>query len=150
MKKQKYKFRRGISLVDTIAATAVLMVIVTGTLFYRYYATLDIVKSRNHLDAVEMTVALLHAWQGVNGDESFDPVTDLYPQMNISSGSSQNQPDGYNLLGKYDISKEQTVYHLTMSYKDIEDSIRQLNIQTSWSQNDTDNQKTLKLTSYAN
>ena len=147
MKKRYYKFEKGISLVDTIAASAVLMVIVTGTLFYRYHSTLNIEKSKYHLDAVELTVAVLGAWQGVNGNENFDPSISLSSKMNISSGSGQNQPEGYSLVGKYDLSKEQTIYHVTLSYKDVEDSLRQINVQTSWSEG-SDNDKIIKLTSY--
>lgn len=147
-KKLFKKFEKGISLIDTVSASVILMVIVSGTLHYRYFATLDIEKAKKNLDAVEITVALSQAWQGANGVETFDTVTSFSPLLTISEGTGESAPDGYTLLGKYDVQSDDVTFHTTMSYKDIDSKMRHLNLITSWINGSSTSEKTFQMTSY--
>lgn len=149
MKKGKIKkIDKGLTLVEIVSASVVLMVIVLGTLHFRYHAVLDIEKSKKHLDAVELAAVMVNSWQGFNGAETFDPVSTLSSEISIDSGTGEQQPDGYTLLGKYDITSDETVYHSTMSYKDYDTTLRQLNIIISWPFGNSDNDKTFQMTNY--
>jgi hypothetical protein len=143
------KFKNGMSLVDTMAASLILLVIVIGTLNYRYYAVLDIQKAHRHLDAVELTTFMNNAWKGVDGTETFDPAVTFVDEMNITigKGDSIETPGGYTLLNKYDVVSDGGTYNLIMSYKDIDAHLRELNSMVSWSFGG-ENNKTFQLTTF--
>lgn len=143
-------FKKGMSLVDTMAASLILLVIVIGTLNYRYYALLDIQKAQKHLDAAELTVFMNNAWLGATGVETFDPAATFGDNMNITVGDGDfiDAPAGYTLLNKYNVISEGTTYQLIMSYKDIDAHLRELNSTVSWSFGEGNN-KTFQLTTFA-
>lgn len=143
------KYRNGMSLVDTMAASLILLIIVIGTLNYRYYAMLDIQKAHRHLDAVELTSFMNNAWNGVDGAATFDPVTTFGEEMNIALGTGDiiEVPSGYTLLNKYDVVSDGASYQVIMSYKDIDARLRELNSTVSWSFGG-DNNKTFQLTTF--
>ena len=143
------KNRKGMSLVDTMAASLILMIVVIGTLNYRYYAVLDIQKAHKHLDAAELTAFMNNAWKGVDGVETFDPAVTFGEEMKIaiSKEESIKTPESYTLLNNYDVVSDGTNYHLIMSYKDVDAHLRELNSMVSWSFGG-ENNKTFQLTTF--
>jgi hypothetical protein len=143
------KFKKGMSLVDTMAASLILLIIVIGTLSYRYYAVLDIQKAHRYLDAVELTALMNNAWKGIDGLETFDPVTTFENEMNIAVGTGDfiEVPSGYTLLNKYDVVSDGGTYSLIMSYKDVDAHLRELNSMVLWDFGG-ENNKTFQLTTF--
>jgi len=139
---------RGFTLIDVMIAMLILLIISLGILTYRYTAALNILKAKEHLTAADLAATLIETWQGVNGSETFDPETTLSTDLSISSGTGQDEPAGYTLLGKYDIQDDNKTYQLTLSWKDIDASLRELNVIITWLYLNETNQKTYQLTTY--
>ena len=91
---------------------------------------------------------LCESWQGIQGDLSYDPITDLNPELIISSSEGPACPEDFTSLGSYLIKLadstdkvENNEYHIsyyaTLSWKDIEPGLRMLNVIVSWAKQDT-------------
>ncbi|MHC4552149.1 MAG: type IV pilus modification PilV family protein [Planctomycetota bacterium] len=140
MRNRRYKtidrirfYRKGFSLIDTVAGMLILFIIVMGSLSYRYVSAANIQKSQQHLSAADLTTTFLETWQGVGGSDTFDPETTFASVLTISNGNSENAPSGYTLLGKYSVMEENIPYEVTLSWSDVSASLRALNVIVTWS-----------------
>ena len=140
MRNRRYKtidrirfYRKGFSLIDTVAGMLILFIIVMGGLSYRYVSAANIQKSQQHLSAADLTTTFLETWQGVGGSDTFDPETTFASVLTISNGNGENAPNGYTLLGKYSVMEENIPYEVTLSWSDVSASLRALNVIVTWS-----------------
>lgn len=123
----------GFSLVDAIVASVILFIIVLGALQYRYHAVLEIRKAKAYLKAVEIAEIFCNGWRGVCGSDTYDPITALSDIMDISYGYDWNPPDDeYYLFDCYDITLDDMTMTATLSYKDLDDGLRELNVSISY------------------
>lgn len=148
MLKKTRTIRKGISLVDVAAATLIMTVVVLGTLQYRYLSMRDIRKAEDQLKATEIAVCLTESWKGVNGIETFDPVSKFGDEMDIIEGTGEDNPEEYTPLGKYDITSEEMICHASLAYKDVDTTLRELNVIVSWPFGGDDQTKTFTVSSY--
>ncbi len=147
--KRRKKEEKGFSLPDTMVAVLVLMIIVTGSLSYRYVSAANIEKSQQHLTAMDLAVTFLETWQGVSGASTFDPEIVFAGNLPLDDGSGENQPSGYTLLGKYEVTDDNDTYQLTLSWNDVGSSLRALNVIVAWTPGKETDTKTYQLTTYA-
>jgi Tfp pilus assembly protein PilE len=131
---------RGVTLVGTLVAVVILLIALIGTSSFRYYAALDGRRADAQTVASRIALTLCESWRGINGDETYNPVTHLNSDLGITASSTivASQPSDFNLLGAYTIlfDDERGVnrYMATLSWKDIQPGLRALNVNVAWAQ----------------
>jgi len=152
----KCPVRAGLSIVGVMVFAAVVSIAIIGTSGYRYFSSIEIRKSDTGITAGNVAQMLCESWRGVRGDENYDPTADTGLGLTIASCSTGPEPPpGFTLLRneKYKVISENHSFYVTMSYYDIDNGLRALNVKTAWNQRDIpDNNlvitdKTLSLTS---
>jgi len=140
-KTKKYRSRRGVSLVSTMVAVAILLIALIGTSTFRYAAAFDGRRARAHTSAARVALALAESWRGVNGDVTLDPIQLSSTDMTVSTSTwaGHNKPDDFTLLGYYlvvlnDDIPDRINYYVTMSWKDVQSGLRALNVNVEWAQ----------------
>ena len=139
---------KGFTLIDTMAGMLILFIIVLGSLSYRYVSAANIQKSQQQLSAADLATTFLETWQGVSGTETFSPLTTFSETLAISDGNGEDAPSDYTLLGKYSVIEENVTYELTLSWNDVSDSLRALNVTVTWYYVNETNSKKYQLTTY--
>lgn len=128
--------RRGMSLVDVMIAIAILLIALLGTIILRYTAALDSRRANAQTTAARIALMLCESWQGINGDETYDPATQLGSDFKVSEGSGPANPDDFTLLGSYTVIFDSGTgvnnYMTTLSWKDIQPGLRALNAVVAW------------------
>lgn len=151
---------RGMTLIEIMIATVVVLVVVTGIMAYRYYSALDAKKAEVRAIAGRASLLLLEGWKGSGGATDYDPELVFASEFPISvSVFGPEIPTDYtgtlfNLLGTYEIIIDDVYYYTTMAYLDETTTEPQtLNICTAWRHDyqdgsivDTD--KSVRLTTY--
>jgi len=140
-RKSKTRVRRGVTLVGTLIAVVVLLIALIGTSTFRYSAALDGRKADAQTTASRVALLLCESWRGLSGDTAFDPIQlgsgDL--EIGQSSWNGHVTPDGYTLLGNYEIVMDSgdpdgLAYYATLSWNDVQSGLRALNINVEWAQ----------------
>lgn len=140
-------FRNGVSLVEVVLGLVVFMIIALGSAYYRYVTALSLQHARQQLAGADLAVTLLGTWQGLGGSESYGPDNQLSSYLTISPAEGGSIPDGYTLLGAYDVIVGDRTYKSTLYWKDIESDLRELGVAVSWPLSNGQ-QKTWQLTTY--
>lgn len=148
MRKRKIHQRQGFSLIDVVVGISIFLIIALGILTYRYKSKLDVVKAEQQLTAADLATTVIETWQGVSGSETFDPETVFASNLSISSATGPSQPSGYTLLGNYDVVDDSKTYQLTLSWQDVNPSLRTLNVLVTWLYVNETQQRTYQLSTY--
>ena len=141
-------------MVDAMVALAILSVGVMAATNYRYYAALDARKATVHTTAARIGQMLCESWRGVEGAETYDPITYLGSNLKITTSTGPEKPGDFTLLGSYTVRLNGVDYYVTMSWKDIYSGLRALNVVVAWVQreqvgsNIAGADKSFKLTTY--
>jgi len=133
-RKAKSRYCSGFSIVETIVAMLVVAIAILGTISLRYQSTLDARRAETGIAGVQLALTLAETWRGSAGSETFDPITVLGSDLTIETDDGPDVPSGFTLLGKYKIELSSANYFATLSYKDINSSLRALNSTVSWEQ----------------
>jgi hypothetical protein len=132
----KIGYRRGMSLVDAMIAVVILLIALLGTFTLRSTAVLDGRRANAQMTAARIALMLCESWRGINGDETYDPVTHLGSDFKVSEGSGPANPDDFTLLGSYTVVFDNGThvdnYMTTLSWKDIQPGLRALNVVVAW------------------
>jgi hypothetical protein len=135
-KTSKIGCRRGMSLVDAMIAIAILLIALLGTFTLRYTAALDSRRANAQTTAARIALMLCESWQGINGDETYDPATHFGSDFKVSEGAGPAKPDDFTLLGSYTVAFDSETgvnnYMTTLSWKDIQSGLRALNVVVAW------------------
>lgn len=148
MHTEKHGFRRGSSLVETMVSLLIFLVIALGSANYRYLMAIDLRNAKEQLAGADLAVTLLGAWQGIGGSDSFGPDNQFSSSLSISPAKGDPAPDGYTLLGAYDVVTDGRTYQSTLYWRDVESDLRELGVVVSWPVGDGQQQKTFQLTGY--
>ncbi|MFC1636247.1 hypothetical protein ACFL5Z_15560 [Planctomycetota bacterium] len=128
--------RRGVSLLDTMAAVVILMIALLGTFTLRYTVALDGRRADARTTAARIAMMLCESWRGIDGDETYDPVIHLSSDLKVAEGTGPAYPDDFTLLGSYTIAFDDGIgvdnYMTTLSWKDIQSGLRALNVIVTW------------------
>jgi len=153
-KTKKTWFRSGISLIETMNAIAILSITMIGVSGYRYYSMLDARKADAYIASARIGYLLSESWRGMQGSETYDPVTRLGAGMTITASEGPDAPGGYTVLGSYEIVLNDITFYATLSWKDLSSNLRALNTILVWAQRTheqhiiDDADKSFELTTY--
>jgi len=137
---KKIQCRRGMTLVGTLVAVTILLIALIGTSTFRYAAALDGRRADAQTTAARIALMLCESWGGINGDETYNPVTHLSSDLGITASSSivAAKPSDFKLLGAYtvlfDDDRGVNKYMATLSWKDLQPGLRALNVNVAWAQ----------------
>lgn len=127
LKKQK----KALTLIEIMAAMALIFVAVIGAMSFRYYCALDARKADVQITAARLASTLLQAWRATQGSLDYNPVTELGAELPISD--STTGPVGFAaVLGSYAIVVNHVNYYATLSYEDQADEPRRINANVAW------------------
>jgi hypothetical protein len=127
---------RGVSLIEAMIAITVLVIAVLGASGYRYYSSLDVKRADMRATASRIGMLLCESWRGVKGDEDFDPTVYSETELTITEISMPDslEVDGFEELGAYEIQTDNVSYYAALSYDDVSDGLRAMNIVIAWAQ----------------
>jgi len=131
----KIYFRKGLSLIETVIAIAVLEIAITGICAYRYGAALSSKKADALNNAARTALLLCESWRGQQGDHTYDPVAQLCDNLSIETSEfGPTIHENFNLLGKYHIVINNTDLYAALAWKQQDTQLRMLNIIIIWNQ----------------
>ncbi len=136
MKNDNLKRFRGVSLIEAMLAITVLVIAVLGASGYRYYSSLDGKRADMRSTASRIGMLLCESWRGVKGDEDFDPTVYSETQLAMTEITVPDSlvPDDFKALGAYEIQTGNVNYYAVLSYDDVSDGLRAMNIVVTWAQ----------------
>lgn len=146
---KKHGFRPGSSLVETVIGLLTFMIVVLGSANFRYLTAIGTRDANRQLAGADLAVTLLGAWQGMGGSDSYSPDNQFSSSLSISPAKGDPVPDGYTLLGAYDVVVDGQTYRSTLCWKDIGSDLRELGVAVSWPLGDGQQHNTFQLTGYA-
>ena len=136
LKTSKIKCRRGVSLVSTMVAVAILLIALIGTSTFRYAAALDERRADAHSTAARIALTLCESWRGVRGDQTYNPTILLGSGLQVAASEGPVKPEDFILLGSYTITFSDDAgvndYKATLSWKDVQPGLRALNVIVAW------------------
>jgi hypothetical protein len=134
--------------VEVTLGLLVFTITALGSAYYRYVTALSVQQAQEQLTGADLAVMLLETWQGLSGSQAFGPDNAFSSYLTISSAEG-SAPDGYTLLGAYDVLAGSRTYTCTLYWKDIESKLRELGVTVSWPIGNGQQQKAYPLTAYA-
>jgi Tfp pilus assembly protein PilV len=148
LKTCKIKCRRGVSLVGTMIAVAILLIALIGTSTFRYAAALDGRRADAHTTAARIALTLCESWRGVRGASTYNPTVLLGSGLQIAVGEGPVKPEDFTLLGSYTIKFVDDAgvndYRATLSWKDVQPGLRALNVIVAWASRENADASTTK------
>ncbi len=155
---KRLKSISGFSLVEVMLAILILLVAVLGASGYRYYAALDARTADLQTTAARTASLLCESWRGVSDPNTFDPTqlaTDPNSALAIETGYDGHDgpavPADFTPLGIYRITIDGVNYYAALSWKDISQGLRALNVIVAWNPRGSQSElpdKLFKLTTY--
>jgi type II secretory pathway pseudopilin PulG len=153
---KKGKSRGAFTILEIMIAITIFIVAALGTSAYRYGAALNARRADLQTSAVRTAVLLCESWNGTGGAASFHPAETFGKELTISEGDGPEEPDGFTLLGSYEIFVEGTeyYYYATLSWQNIGTDLRALSVIVNWDQSGQDTgsfvnaNKSYRLTTY--
>ncbi|MCK4752338.1 MAG: prepilin-type N-terminal cleavage/methylation domain-containing protein [Planctomycetes bacterium] len=146
---------RGVTLVEIMIAILILTVAVIGASGFRYHTMLDARKADAQVTAARTGLLLCESWRGLNGSDTFDPVTRFSSDLNIQVASQgPSLPTGFTELGRYRIIIDGLCCWATLSWSDVSPGLRTLNVVIGYEQRNSGTQlftqadRTFKMTVY--
>ena len=136
LKTRKIRCRRGVSLVGTMVAVAILLIALIGTSTFRYAAALDGRRADAHTTASRIALTLCENWRGVKGAPTYNPTAYSGSDLEVAAGEGPDKPEDFTLLGSYTVQFDDGAgvndYAATLSWKDIQPGLRALNVVVAW------------------
>ncbi len=156
---KRLKSTGGFTLVEVTLAIFILLVAVLGASGYRYYAALDARKADLQTTAARTASLLCESWRGVSDPNTFDPTQlatgDPNSALAIETGYDGHDgpavPADFTSLGIYRITIDGVNYYAVLSWKDISQGLRALNVIVAWNPRGSQSElpdKSFKLTTY--
>jgi hypothetical protein len=135
-KTRKIRYRRGVSLIGTMIAVAILLIALIGTSTFRYAAAMDGRRADAHTTAARVALTLGENWRGTRGDLNYDPVAYSGSGLVVTADDGPANPVDFTLLGSYKVQFDDGTgvndYLTTLSWKDIQPGLRALNVIVEW------------------
>lgn len=136
MKNDNLKRFRGTSLIEAMLAITILVIAVLGASGYRYYSSRDVKRADMRATASRIGMLLCESWRGVKGNEDFDPTVYSETELTMTEISVPDslEPEGFTVLGAYEVGTGNVNYYAVLSYDDVSDGLRAMNIVVTWAQ----------------
>jgi len=129
---------RGMSIVEAAIAMVVLAIAIIGTINFRYNSILNTTRANLRDSAARAALMLCEGWRGIDGDASYDPVATF----------------GTDYVRKYTVHLNGHDFFGTLSYLDVDQTFRTLNVSIAWEARNNNNttfeqaDKIYRLTTY--
>ena len=108
----------GLTLVEILISMTLIIVVVIGSMSFRYHAVLDAREADARITAARLGSMLLNAWVARVGSTSYDLVAEFNPGIPIEiSVSGPDVPADFTELDKYHITCDDVNYYATLSHK---------------------------------
>jgi len=137
------RYRSGLTFVELLVATVILLIAVIGTAAFRYHAALGARRADLRTTAARTALLLCEGWRGAAEPNAFDPETQLDELVEDATfdidqisepGESLSAPGGFTLLGAYRITIDNVEYYAVLSWQDVAPELRALNVVVLWNQ----------------
>jgi hypothetical protein len=139
MKTRRQNFRPGLTFIEILLASAILLIAVLGASVFRYNAALGARKADIRSTAARTALLLCESWRGSSDPNNFAPEDTLGSQLTITDvDSGFSGPTGYTLLNSYTITNEGVNYYAILAWQDIAPGLRALNVTVMWNQRGSD------------
>jgi len=145
---------RGMSIVEAAIAMVVLAIAIIGTINFRYNSILNTTRANLRDSAARAALMLCEGWRGMDGDASYDPVATFGTDYVTADTSGPVEPDTFTLQGKYTVHLNGHDFFGTLSYLDVDQTFRTLNVSIAWEARNNNNttfeqaDKIYRLTTY--
>jgi Tfp pilus assembly protein PilV len=77
-KNKAYRFRSGLTLVEVMLASAVIIIAALGTLCYEYLCVDHVRYARAQMTATRIGQLLIEDWKSTGGDADYNPETSIW------------------------------------------------------------------------
>jgi len=149
------KFNRALTLIEIMISLLIVAIAIVGAMMYRYYSASNARLADVHAGAGKVGLLVLEGWKGKAGDLSYDPSSDVGPEVlgcdDITIGGIDNGVYPVQLTGGV-----KTYYYVRLTYDEDVDGdgsddpgIRKLMVEVTYygrgSQNNTLPSKTIKV-----
>ena len=149
-------FTAGLTLIEVMAAVAILAIAALGTSAFRYHAALGARTADLQTTAARTALLLCESWRGTSDPNTFDPIQLATSDPNSAlaievSYASLEVPADFTPLGIYRITIDGVNYYAVLSWKDISPGLRALNVVVAWDPRGSQSElpdKLFKLTTY--
>jgi Tfp pilus assembly protein PilV len=140
---KRHRYQPGLTFVELLTATVVLLIAVIGTSAFRYQSSLGARKADLRTTAARTALMLCEAWRGAAEPNAFDPETQLDALIEDGTfdidqlaepGDRLSVPSGFTLLGTYKITIDNVEYYAALCWKDVASGLRALNVMVAWNQ----------------
>jgi len=140
---KRHRYQPGLTFVELLIATVILLIAVIGTAAFRYHAALGARKADLRTTAARTTLLLCEGWRGAAEPNAFNPETQLDALVEDASfdidqlsepGGSLSVPSGFTLLGAYRITIDNVEYYAVLCWQDVALGLRALNVVVAWNQ----------------
>jgi len=153
---KRYKPTAGFTLVEVMAAMAILAIAVLGASAFRYHAALSARKADLQTTAARTALLLCESWRGTSDPNTFDPIQLATSDPNSALAietiyEGPAVPADFTPLGIYRITIDGVNYYAVLSWKDISQGLRALNVVVAWDPRGSQSElpdKLFKLTTY--
>jgi Tfp pilus assembly protein PilV len=153
--------KRGISIIEVMIASIILLIGLFGVFTYRYTSILNAVKANSYITGSRIAWLLVENWRGNKGS-SYDPTASGQLSsigLTISTNTTgPSVPAGFTKLGQYKVVENNVNYFVTMSWKNFPavSGVNELDVIVAWSRRKqgtstvyADADDTFHLTTYA-
>jgi len=118
----RQKRNSGLTLIEVMIAMIVIVIVVIGSMGYRYYGALDARRSDVQMTAARLGLTLLEDWKGAGATLTYNPVAQFSGPLVISTkgvtAEGLGTPSGYHVLGIYAVVAGGTDYRVILSQAD--------------------------------
>lgn len=131
----------GLTLIEVMAAVAILAIAALGTSAFRYHAALGARTADLQTTAARTALLLCESWRGASDPNTFDPTQLATEDANSDSALTIETidisegvvvPSDFTPLGIYSITTDGVNYYAVLSWKDISPGLRALNVIVAW------------------
>ena len=129
--------RRGLTLVNTMVAVAIIAVAILGSSHTRYSAALHSRRAASQVTAARAASLLCESWRALKGTETYDPRAYFSSELGIVTHATVvplPSEGGFTRLGSYKLLINDADYYATLSWKDVDTGLRAFNVAVAWAQ----------------
>ena len=132
--------RKGISIVEAMISSIILLIGIFGVFTYRYASALNSAKADSYITSSRIAWLLLENWRGNKGSSTYDPTaSDQIGSIGLTISTmttGPSVPTGFTKLGQYKVVINNVNYFVTMSWRNFPavPGINELDVIVAWSQ----------------
>ena len=133
LKAGRRKRASGVTLIEVMAVTVILIIALLGTSGYRYCSSLNARWAGEQIIAARLGQLVCGNWAGVEGNETFDLTASLSSNLTVETLTpTKSLPSAFILLGEYRITLEGVAYDCVLAWQNVTPELRALWVSVEW------------------